>query len=261
MARIGLFDSGVGGITVLHEVIRMPVASEVLYYMDTAHVPYGTKSVTQIRGYAEEIVRFLRQQGAELIVIACNTATSAAAAYLRERFDVPIVGMEPAVKPALALQGDGKRDRVLVLATPLTLREKKLADLIAKYDASHRVDLLAMPGLVTFAEEERFDTEEVHRYIRETLKDTDTSRYRAVVPGCTHFRFFLPELREVFPEETSFVDGTEGTVHRIADLLGEAAAPQEPADEVLYYNADVQIKEQSALRRIARLHERLDRIG
>ena len=258
MARIGFFDSGVGGITVLHEAMRMLEAPEYLYYMDTAHVPYGTKTAEEIRAYAADIVSFLREKGADLIVIACNTATSAAAAALRERFDLPIVGMEPAVKPALALTPEEGRDRVLVLATPLTLLEQKLQDLIARYDAAHRVDLLALPELVTFAEEGQFDTEAVRAYLCESLRETETERYRAVVPGCTHFRYFLPLLKERFPEGTAFIDGTEGTVRRIAELLQLPLAERAPAPaKVTYYDSGREITEEDELRRIAALQEQL----
>ena len=260
MARIGFFDSGVGGITVLHEAMRMLEAPEYLYYMDTAHVPYGTKTAEEIRTYAEDIVSFLREEGADLIVIACNTATSAAAAALRERFDFPIVGMEPAVKPALALAPAEGRERVLVLATPLTLKEQKLADLIARYDAAHRVDLLALPELVTFAEEGRFDAQEVRAYLCDSLRETETERYRAVVPGCTHFKYFLPLLREQFPADTAFIDGTAGTVRRVAELLGlplREEAAREAAARVRYFDSGREMTEEEELRRIAALHKRL----
>lgn len=268
MARIGVFDSGVGGITVLHEAMRKLKTPEYLYYMDRAHVPYGTKGVEEITRYAEEAVTFLRGEGAELIVIACNTATSAAAKTLREKNDFPIVGMEPAVKPALALPPEGERERVLVLATPLTLKEKKLADLIARYDAAHRADLLALPELVNFAEEGRFDTEEVRAYLAEALRETEKERYRAVVPGCTHFRYFLPPLKRMFPAETAWIDGTEGTVRRVAELLHlpmrEAAAgdaPQVPGGAVTYYDSGKKLTEKKELERIAALHARLEEIG
>ncbi|MBQ6733688.1 MAG: glutamate racemase [Lachnospiraceae bacterium] len=261
MARIGVFDSGAGGITVLHEAMRMLQAPEYLYYMDRAHVPYGTKTVEEITRYAKEAVSFLRGEGADLVVLACNTATSAAANTLRAAFDFPIVGMEPAVKPALALSPEGERERVLVLATPLTLKEKKLADLVARFDAAHRVDLLAMPRLVSFAEEGRFDTGEVRAYLEETLRETERERYRAVVPGCTHFLYFLPLLKELFPAETAWIDGTEGTVRRIAELLGLPAEGRALTGEVTYYDAGRKITEEKELERIAALHARLEEIG
>ena len=264
MARIGVFDSGVGGITVLHEAMRMLKTPDYLYYMDSAHVPYGTKGVEEITRYAEEAVSFLRGEGADLVVLACNTATSAAANVLRARFAFPIVGMEPAVKPALALPPEEGRERVLVLATPLTLKEKKLADLVARFDASHRVDLLAMPELVMFAERGEFDTDAVRAYLDETLRETEKERYRAVVPGCTHFLYFLPLLKEYFPEETAWIDGTAGTVRRIAELLGlpaDGAGKKESPSPVTYFDSGGRVTVPQELERIAALHARLEQIG
>lgn len=216
--KIGVFDSGVGGISVLHHALRMLDTPEYLYYADVQHAPYGTKDASAIRDYACAITDFLIEKGCEAVVIACNTATSAAVEILRARTSIPIIGMEPAVKPALGVETSGKRRRVLVLATPLTLKEHKLEDLLKRFDDAHRVDLLALPALVPFAEKQLFEGEEVTAYLREAFAKTDTSQYAAVVTGCTHFLFFLPALRALFAPGTVFVDGAEGTVRRLADV-------------------------------------------
>ena len=128
MAKIGIFDSGIGGISVLHEALAKMPDSEFVFYADRTHAPYGEKSEDMILGYASGITRFLTQLGCGTVLIACNTATSVAAGTLRKEYpEVPILGMEPAVKPALE-ETDG---RVMVIATPVTVRENKLKDLLA----------------------------------------------------------------------------------------------------------------------------------
>lgn len=147
--NIAIFDSGIGGLSVLYQAKRMLPEAHFLYYADEDHVPYGEKTREQILTYTDEAVRFLLEQGADAIVLACNTATSVAAATLRDRYPLPIIGMEPAVK--LALNQDDTH-RVLVAATPITIRGNKLKCLVEHYDGHHLVDLLPLPGLVRFAE-------------------------------------------------------------------------------------------------------------
>ncbi len=129
--KIGFFDSGIGGLTVLSEAIKRLPNHEYLYYADTLHAPYGPKPKEEVRGYVFEAIEFLVQQGAQIIVIACNTATSIAIEELRTKYSIPIIGMEPAVKPAIHLKDEMKK-RVLVTATPLTLKEEKLHRLIQR---------------------------------------------------------------------------------------------------------------------------------
>jgi len=156
------------------------------------------------------------QKGAEAVVVACNTATAVAINELRASFDIPIIGTEPAVKPALK-EDMGKR--ILVIATPVTVREAKLKTLIDKLDFEHRVDLLPLPGLVTFAEANIFDGEDVKKYLVEKFGDYDMEKYGVVVLGCTHFNFFKNTYREILGDKIHFVDGNEGTIRRCADLM------------------------------------------
>ena len=149
--KIGIFDSGIGGVSVLNEAFHRLPDQDYIFYADVDHVPYGIKSSEQIIEYTDSITAFLIEQGVDAILIACNTATAVAADYLRSKYPVPIIGMEPAVKPAVE---EAKEGRVLVMATPVTIRENKLHTLLERVDTQHRVDLLPMPGLVRFAEDE-----------------------------------------------------------------------------------------------------------
>ena len=153
--RIAFFDSGIGGLTVLHQAIKQMPQEDYLYYADTDHVPYGRKTKEEIRQYVQEAVDFIATQDVKALVVACNTATSVAIQSLRARYSFPILGMEPAVKPAVRNAVISKR--VLVTATPVTLREQKLQDLLFQVDQNHKTDLLPLPKLVELAERGCFE--------------------------------------------------------------------------------------------------------
>lgn len=214
--KIGVFDSGIGGLTVLKEAIKLLPREDYLYYADTKHVPYGTKPKDEVRGYIFDAVDFLAGQGIDALVVACNTATSIAISDLRKNYDFPIIGMEPAVKPAV-LRADDRR--VLVLATPITVSEKKLHDLVEALDSEDIVDLHALPGLVEFAENFVFDEDVVIRYLLDELSEYDLKEYGAVVLGCTHFVFFRKHFELILPPGVDIIDGNKGTVNRLKNLL------------------------------------------
>ena len=227
---IALFDSGIGGLTVLSHARRVLPSEEFLFLADRDHVPYGTKTEEEVRGYVRDAVAFLiEEQNAEAVLIACNTATSVAADDMRKIYDVPIIGMEPAVKKALAQ--DAKR-RILVAATPITVRGEKLRRLIEEYDTNHLIDLVALPQLVQFAEREEFVSPRVEEYLWNALAPFDLIRYSSIVLGCTHFNYFKDTLRRILPKTMHFVDGNEGTIEELArragihtEPVGETKAP------------------------------------
>ena len=268
--KIGIFDSGIGGLSVLHEAYHRLPDQEYIFYADTEHVPYGLKTPEQIISYAIENTQFLLDKGADALVVACNTATSVAIEELRARFDLPILGMEPAVKPAV--EGTDKK-RIMVIATPVTIREDKLKDLLHRVDESHRVDLLAMPRLVEFAEKEEFDSEEVLGYVRSQFANFDKEKYCALVLGCTHFNYFKPALQEFFGKDTLLVDGNYGTVHHLADVLGlEMNADQDTevyfddyhnilrSVNTKYYFSKKTVEDEKTLEHLKRLHNRLEQV-
>ena len=216
--KIGIFDSGIGGLSILEKAVSCIPDAEYIYYADTEHVPYGSKSLEEIRGYCDSIVQFLISKGCEIIVIACNTATSVAASYLRARYsNIPILGIEPAVKPAVLARREG---RILVIATPLTVKEEKLNDLVARVDDQHVTDMKALGRLPEFAERGEFDSPAVIDYLDNEFSDCDMSCYSEVVLGCTHFIQFVPVLRRYFKENICFIDGVEGTVRNLANKVG-----------------------------------------
>ena len=199
-APIGVFDSGLGGISVAREIRRDMPNEHVLYFGDSANAPYGTKSPEQVRELSDVIVKRFVEQGVKAVVIACNTATSAAANELRDTYDIPIIGMEPALKVACD-RGHGKRQRVIVAATPLTLRERKFAVLMDRFKADHTIFPEPCPGLVEIVEHGQLDDHDVvMRTLHQYFDQYDLSTIDSVVLGCTHFVFYRDYFRELLPD-------------------------------------------------------------
>lgn len=243
--KIGIFDSGIGGLSVLHHAMKRMPDAEFIYYADEAHVPYGEKTVEEIQGFVEEILGFLLDQEVDAIVIACNTATSVATKEFRASYSVPIVGMEPAVKKAVELyQNTGKR--ILVAATPVTIAGNKLHNLLERVDKENDVDLLPLPQLVRFAEQGEFDSEAVMSYLKKELQDSNLKDYVAVVLGCTHFNYFKESFQKIFPEKIHFVDGNEGTINQLLRVTEETGKSQTPG-KVHYYYSGKEISEEERM--------------
>lgn len=242
--KIGIFDSGLGGLSVLHCARKLFPEAEYLYYADEAHVPYGERTPEEIKGYVQNIFQYMLRQHVDAIVIACNTATTIADKEYRSHFPVPIVGMEPAVKKAVDLYGDeGKR--ILVAATPLTIHGRKLKNLVNKVDKEGESDLIALPGLVRFAEKGIFEGPEVVTYLKEELASYDLKSYGTVVLGCTHFNYFKKCFYDIFSGDIHFVDGNEGTIHQLMRLLSVTkAGGEEKGVEYYFSGRPVEKKEQ-----------------
>lgn len=247
---IGIFDSGIGGLTVLKEAVRQMPNENYIYYADTEHVPYGTKPKDEVRGYIFDAVDFFEAQGVEALVVACNTATSIAINDLRERYGFPIIGMEPAVKPAVEKVDDR---RVLVLATPITVREKKLHDLVESLDSEDIVDLHALPDLVEFAENFVFDEGTVIPYLLDEFSRYDLKEYGAVVLGCTHFVFFRKHFEMIMPQGVDIIDGNRGTINRLRTLLEKRGSRDESKGNIEFYCSGKKETDDSKYRRYLEL--------
>jgi len=258
--RIGFFDSGIGGLTVLHETIRILPHEDYIYYADELNVPYGSKPKEEVKKYVFAAVDFIYKQGVKAIVIACNTATSVAINELRAKYSIPILGMEPAVKPAVEINREGKK-RVLVTGTPLTLKEEKLHNLIAKLDNEHVVDLLPLPGLVEFAERCEFNEEVVLPYLQEQLNKYDPGNYEAIVLGCTHFSYYKDLFRKIFATPVSILDGNLGTAKNLRRILEGMNLTNEGSGRITFYNSGTLVEEKTELARYQRLFARLDALN
>ena len=213
--KIAFFDSGIGGLSVLAEALRRFSGAEFLYFADEDHVPYGTKSRAEIVRLSLDAVGFLVSRGTDGVVVACNTATSAAISELRGAFSVPVIGMEPAVK--LAADSFGACPTLLI-ATPLTIAGEKLARLVGRLECE--TWSLPLPRLVEFAQDFEFDSPAVRAYLREELGKFELERLGSLVLGCTHFNYFKDVLREILPPHVRIIDGIDGTLNRLASELG-----------------------------------------
>ena len=255
--KIGFFDSGIGGLTVFSGALKRLPHHEYLYYADTEHAPYGKRPKEEVLMYVLEAVDFLVQQGAQMIVIACNTATSIAITTLPEKYDIPIIGMEPAVKPAIECVSDGSK-RVLVTATPLTLKEEKMHELIQRIDGKHQTDLLPLPDLVRFAEALDFSDRTVLPYLEKCLSPLAVNQYGAVVLGCTHFPLFRAQFEKLFESTVHIVDGSSGTVSRLEQLMREEKAIESSDPKVKFYQSGKEVQSEKDLVKFTRILAQLD---
>ncbi len=255
--KIGIFDSGIGGITVLHEVLKILPNEEYIYYADTINVPYGPKPKEEVKKYVFHAIDFLVSQKVQAVVIACNTATSVAIEDLRANYSIPIIGMEPAVKPAVEHNKDSTK-RVLVTATALTLKEEKLKNLISKVDSHHIVDLLPLPELVRFAECCIFEEQTVLAYLQKQLAAFELNRYETVVLGCTHFPFYKDVFRKLFPPHVTIIDGASGTARNLYRILNEMDIYSEGNGRVTFYNSGIKVEDNNTLNKYRELFQRLD---
>ena len=213
-----------------------------------------------MRNFVFKAVDFIAQQNVKALVIACNTATSAAVKDLRNIYNFPILGIEPAVKPAIK-KSLGKGRRVLVLATKLTLKEEKYTNLVTQLDNKRIVDGLALPGLVDFAEKFQFDEKIVRPYLLERLAPFDLSQYETVVLGCTHFPFYKDTLEKILPQHIDIIDGSIGTAHNLKIILDEMNSTNEGSGEVTYYQSGIKLEDPLRLAQYAELLLRLRKIA
>lgn len=214
---IGVFDSGVGGISVLGELIKLMPNENFIYFGDSRNAPYGTKPHELVRELTFATASLLIEAQCKCLVIACNTATAAAVRPLRELYPkVPVIGIEPAIKPAVLANPDG---HVLVMATPVTLGEDKFHRLMAKYDRMARISTLACPGIVEFVERGIVEGEDLDAYLRELLADYTDIPPDAAVLGCTHYPFVRRSISRVLGKNTGIYDGGGGTARETRHQL------------------------------------------
>lgn len=216
---IGIFDSGVGGLSVLKEIRRLMPQASLFYIADQAHVPYGKRSLEEIRGFSFAITRFLIEQGAAIIVVACNTASAAALQELRAAFpETLFVGMEPAVKPATLHTLNGI---VGVLATPATFQGRLYNTLVERFAQDVHILTDTLPGLVEEIEAGRLDSPETRRILETAIRPMVAEGADTLVLGCTHFPFVLPLIREIAGPSVEVIDPAPAIARRTEYLAKE----------------------------------------
>lgn len=235
-APIAVFDSGMGGISVLRELVKLMPGEDFLYFGDSKNAPYGTRELPEIQELTIRNIQGLMDRGCKAVAVACNTATSAAVRKLREMYpSFPIVGIEPAVKPA-CLENPG--GRVLVMATPMTVRLGKLHLLCDRFRHVAEIETLSCPGLMEFVEEGRDQTPELMRFLKNILIP-----YRgvdAVVLGCTHYPFVRRQVQEIMGPSTKIYDGAAGTARELLRRIRaeDLETEKKEGGTVIFENSD-----------------------
>ena len=215
---IGVFDSGVGGISVLKELVKLMPGENFLYFGDSANAPYGKKTTEDVRELTLQNAQMLLSRNCKALVVACNTATSAAIDLLRDTFpDTIILGIEPALKPAITQFPTGN---IGIMATDVTLREEKLQRLMAQFDTA-TVERIAAPGLVELIEADKADSPEAEALLTEILAPY-AGKLNALVLGCTHYPFVKATISKILGEKTLLFDGGAGTARQAKRLLESA---------------------------------------
>ncbi|MBN1069632.1 glutamate racemase [Clostridium botulinum] len=216
---IGFFDSGVGGLSVMKEAIRLMPNENYIYFGDSKNAPYGIKTVEEVKTLTVDAVELLLEKNVKAIVVACNTATSAAIDLVRSKYkNIPIIGIEPALKLATKYNRKGN---IIIMATPMTLKEKKFKSLMEKYGEDYDIVSLPCAKLVEFIEHGILSGEELEEYLKEKFKPYKNNDIGVVVLGCTHYPFIKETLYKVIDKDIPIIDGGLGTSQELRRRLGE----------------------------------------
>jgi len=247
---IGVFDSGVGGLTVLRAIHQQHPNEDILYLADQVHVPYGPRSMEEVRLFSESITRYFIQQGAKLVVVACNTASAAALHHLRKTFPaIPFVGMEPAVKPAAEQTESGV---VGVLATPATFQGELYASVVERFAHGVRILQSTCPGLVEQIEQGNLDGEETQNILNQALDPMLKASIDTIVLGCTHYPFVIPLIERITGPQVRVIDPAPAIARQVGRLLDEhqLRSPEEDKGQTTYLTSGDQGKFQQFLRQM-----------
>jgi glutamate racemase len=239
---IGVFDSGVGGLSILTEIRKLLPPEDLIYFADSAHCPYGVKPVDEIRQRTLEVTDFLVSLGAKAVVVACNSACEAGLGRIRDKYPVlPIVGVEPAVKPAHQETRNGK---IGVLATSLTLNGERFSNLVAKYAAGVEVFSQPAPGLVELVEAGKLDTAEAETMLHQYLDPLLEKGIDTLVLCCTHYPFLAPIMRKICGAGVVIIDTGLAVARQTRRILEEndlLSISNYPGRETFYTSGDPEI--------------------
>lgn len=214
---IGIFDSGIGGVSVFKEILKELPNYSYLYYSDTKNLPYGDKDINTLNKITEEIVAYLINKGAKIIVIACNTASAICKDYLRTKFSIPIIAIEPAYK---LINDKYKEHKTLILGTKATLNSKAFLKLYKEYD-NHKTTILECPNLADLIDQNQ--KEEIITYLNTYIKKYQG--VESVVLGCTHYPLIIKELQEVLGSNVNFIHGGNGVAKELKRIITKINLP------------------------------------
>ena len=238
-APIGAFDSGVGGLSILREVRKQLPAEDLIYLADTAHCPYGIKSADEIRLRTLEVTDFLVQLGAKAVLVACNSACEAGLERIRTKHpELPVIGVEPAVKPAHQLTRNGK---IGILATSLTLKGERFSNLVEKYATGIQVFTQPAPGLVELVEAGELESFRAETVLHQYLDPLMAQEIDTLVLGCTHYPFLQPLIQKICGPGVRILDTALAVARQTARVLAEKdllTAKDTPGTEIFYTSGE-----------------------
>jgi glutamate racemase len=231
---VGVFDSGVGGLSILRAIRRELPGEAIVYFGDQGHVPYGLRQLEEVREFSEAITRFLLSLGAKLVVVACNTASAASLQYLRQTFpDTDFVGMEPAVKPAVENTSTGI---VGVLATPATFQGALYASVVERFAGNVILLQNTCPGLVQQIEHGALDGRETRTILESALNPMLEKGMDTIVLGCTHYPFVIPVIQEIVGPDVRVIDPAPAVARQVSRLLESSGLrSKKPSSEASLY--------------------------
>jgi glutamate racemase len=231
---IGVFDSGLGGLSVWQELIKLMPNEDIIYFADSGNCPYGNKTKAEIIDLSIRNTNFLISKGAKIIVIACNTATAAAIEILREQFDIPFIGMEPAVKPA-ALQT--KTGNIGVLATKGTLESERFRQTKNKYTKGVIVHMQIGEGLVQAVENQEIETVETYHLIKKYIEPMLKNDVDKIVLGCTHYPFLIPIINQLLPSKVELINPAPAVAKQTQKILFQSQSQSQDVGIYEFYTS------------------------
>ena len=242
--NIGIFDSGIGGVTVLKEILKVLPKENYIYYSDSKNNPYGDKTDKEIIEICDKIVQFLIQKNCKAIVVACNTASAKAVEFLRKKYSqIPIIAIEPAYK---MVHDYAKEQPTLLMATKGTIESKKFKMLYNKYD-NNKTEILQCVGLANIIEEGNI--QKIKQYLKENLQKYK-GKAKNVVLGCTHYPLIKDEIKEVLGEDVEFFDGAQGVVNHLKKILKEKDLLEENEGKIQFIDSQNSEKKEERFFRI-----------
>lgn len=231
---IGVLDSGIGGLSTLSEMAQILPNENFIFYADHKNAPYGVKSSQTVVKYVFDVVDYLLKQDIKALVLACNTATSVAVNELRQNLNIPVIGIEPALKVAV----DSKTNKkIIVMATPLTIKEKKFNDLCNRFKDDYQIDLFPANGLVEIIEKD--DKAGISDYLLNLFSNINKEDYSHIVLGCTHYIFIKSYLYDIFGKNINLVDGNKGISLNLKKILTENQLLNSPENkqQILFHTS------------------------
>ena len=243
---VGIFDSGIGGISILKRIHELLPSESLVYVADSAHAPYGPKGDDFILARSRQIMDFFLEQKVKAVVVACNTATAAAVKQLRDEHDLPIIGMEPAIKPAAEISNSGV---IGVLATEGTLASDKFVDLKSRFDGQVEIITQPCPGLVEAIEQLNVDTAAIHQLLHDALSPLLEKGADTLVLGCTHYTYITEQIREIAGDEVAIVDTDDAVARRLASVLEEHGSLAAGSGDIRFISSSNNGEQQQLLSR------------